>query len=102
MFKFNPVGFLFSLPMVTFTYAFHYVLTDTFLEIKAPSKPRLMGTAILTTGTLGLCYLVVSCSGYLLYQGKGIPANVLSGLPDGSVVIGIAQWSIATLLFVTF
>mmetsp|Transcript_33398 Transcript_33398/g.131707 ORF Transcript_33398/g.131707 Transcript_33398/m.131707 type:complete len:444 (-) Transcript_33398:1930-3261(-) len=102
LFKFNPAGIALSLPMVTFTHAYHYVLTDTFLELKNPSKVRLMSTVWTTGVTLTTCYLIVAIIGYLLYGGRNVPSNVLTGLGNGSPVIGIATWSIGLLLFATY
>lgn len=102
IFSFKPTGILFSLPMIAFTYAYHYVLTDTFMEMKDPTIQRLKATTLSTTVTLSACYILVAISGYCLYGGKNVPSDVLSGFGQGSIVIIIALWSIGLLLFSTY
>lgn len=99
---FHPVGFVSSLPMICFVYAFHYVLTDTISELKTPSAKRTTSVNAFAIVLLMGCYVPIAISGYLLESGKGISSNVLAGMGEGSVVVIIAKWTIAALLFVTY
>lgn len=95
-------GLLYSLPMICFVYAFHYVLTETLVELENPTRLRMALVNLSTVGiTLG-CYIPVAVSGYLVYSGEGIGTNVLTGLPNGSPTAFIAKWSIGGLLLITY
>lgn len=98
----NFGGLIYSMPMICFVYAFHYVLTDTLLEVENPSPHRLALVSFSTVVVLIGCYLPVSISGYLLLSGESIPSNVLSGLPPGAPIVFLAKLSIGLLLFVTY
>lgn len=88
--------------MICFVYAFHYVLTDTISELKTPSAKRTTSVNAFAVVLLMGCYVPVAITGYLLKSGKGISSNVLAGMGENSVVVIIAKWTIAALLFLTY
>lgn len=98
----DMAGLLYSLPMICFVYAFHYVLTETLVELKEPTRMRMALVNLSTVGIMLGCYIPVAVSGYLVYSGEGIGTNVLTGLPDGSPTAFIAKWSIGGLLMITY
>lgn len=98
----HPIGFVSSLPMICFVYAFHYVLTDTISELKTPSFKRTTAVNAFAILILIGCYLPVAIAGYLLKSGRGISSNVLFGMGETSGVVITAKWTIATLLFLTY
>lgn len=102
LFTFDFFGVLFSLPMVCFVFAFHYVLTDTLSEVNNPTEGRLAKVSLTTIAILLGCYIPVSVSGYLLVQGRCAKNNLLECLPPDSPAVLIANWSIGLLLFITY
>lgn len=100
--KVDFAGLLYSLPMVCFVYAFHYVLTDTLSEVHNPTPIRMSQVSLSTIGILIGCYLPVAISGYLSTTGKCANSNLLNCLPNGSPIVSIANWSIGLLLFITY
>lgn len=88
--------------MISFVYAFHYLLTDTISELDTPTVKRTAAVNASTIFILFGCYLPVAISGYLLKSGAGISSNVLAGMADESVVVIIAKWVISALLFITY
>lgn len=101
-------GLAYSLPMICFVYAFHYVQTDTLAELNEPVLPRLTGVSRLTVYILLICYIPVSVCGYLLQSGGIIPggatisSNILADLPPTSATVLIAKWAIGALLLITY
>ncbi len=95
-------GAIFSLPMVCFVFAFHYVLTDTISEVGNPTTKRLTSVNVMTTAILMGCYIPVAISGYLMVTGRCIKSNLLECLPSDSPAVAIANWSIGALLFITY
>eukprot|EP00178_Gracilaria_changii_P012367 TRINITY_DN34_c0_g1_i2.p1 TRINITY_DN34_c0_g1~~TRINITY_DN34_c0_g1_i2.p1 ORF type:complete len:451 (+),score=66.60 TRINITY_DN34_c0_g1_i2:4331-5683(+) len=98
----NLGGLIYSLPMICFVYAFHYVLTETLCELRNSTRMRM---ALVNATTIGIqigCYIPVALAGYLIYSGKGITTNVLEGLPSGSFAGFVATWSIGGLLLITY
>lgn len=93
---------MFSLPMICFVYAFHYVLTDTLAELRNPTRMRMACVNITSVALLLGCYIPVAISGYLVYSGENIPSNALTGLAAGSPTALIAKWSIGALLLITY
>lgn len=102
LFAVKPMGILLSLPLVSFTYAYHYVLTDVVCELRAPSMVRLVKTVNATTALLYGCYFFVAISGFLLMNGSEVPDDILAGLGSTSLAVLISRWSIALLLFATY
>lgn len=99
---FNFMGLLPSLPMICFVYAFHYVLTETLVELKRPTRMRMALVNVWSVFILLGCYVPVSVAGYLLYSGKNIESNVLTKLSPESPTVLIAKWSIGALLLITY
>lgn len=95
-------GLLYSMPMICFVYAFHYVLTETLCELQNPTRMRMALVNVSTVGIMLGCYLPVAIAGYLAYSGKDITSNVLAGLAPGSPTAFIAKWSIGALLLITY
>lgn len=95
-------GVIFSLPMVCFVFAFHYVLTDTLCEVSNPTSERLASVNRTATAILMGCYIPVSIAGYLLVTGRCTKTNLLECLPSGSPAVAVANWSIGLLLFITY
>lgn len=98
----NLGGLVYSLPMICFVYAFHYVLTETLCELQNSTRMRM---ALVNATTIGIqigCYIPVAIAGYLIYSGKGITTNVLEKLPAGSLAGFVATWSIGGLLLITY
>lgn len=98
----DMAGLLYSMPMICFVYAFHYVLTETLVELENPTRMRMALVNLSTVGIMLGCYIPVAISGYLVYSGEGIGSNVLTGLPAGSPTAFIAKWSIGGLLLITY
>lgn len=98
----NPSGVIFSLPMICFVYAFHYVLTDSISELEDPTRKRVSNVNLTTVSILFCCYLPVSVAGYLLKSGTNISSNILAGMSSDSVTAVIANWSIGALLLITY
>lgn len=96
------MGIIYSLPMVCFVYAFHYVLTDTLSEVENPTPERLSAVSKTTIYILVGCYIPVSISGYLMVTGRCSKSNLLECLPQSSPAVFIANWSIGLLLFITY
>lgn len=97
----SPGGLLFSLPMICFVYAYHYVLTETLSELENPTRMRMALVNLTTVGIMLGCYLPVSICGYLAMSGKDITSNILASFSGGPIVF-IAQWSIGGLLLITY
>ena len=95
-------GIIYSLPMVCFVYAFHYVLTDTLSEVENPTPERLSAVSRTTVSILIGCYIPVSISGYLMVTGRCSKSNLLECLPKDSPAVAVANWSIGLLLFITY
>lgn len=95
-------GLLYSMPMICFVYAFHFVLTETLVELENPTRMRMALVNLSSVGIMLGCYIPMAVSGYLAYSGKGIGSNVLTGLPEGSPTAFIAKWSIGALLLITY
>lgn len=105
--SFSLSGLVFSLPMICFVYAFHYVQTDTLSELQNPTLARMRAVSLNTVAILFLCYIFVSMCGYLLQSG-GVPnsaiisSNILNDLPQSSASVLLAKWSIGSLLLITY
>lgn len=105
--SFSLSGLVFSLPMICFVYAFHYVQTDTLSELQNPTFSRMRAVNLNTVAILFICYIFVSLCGYLLQSG-GVPrnanisSNILNDLPQSSTSVLLAKWSIGSLLLITY
>lgn len=95
-------GLTYSMPMICFVYAFHYVLTETLMELENPTRMRMSLVNFTTVGIMIGCYIPVAICGYLAFSGEGISTNLLEGLPNGSPTALIAKWSIGGLLLITY
>ncbi|KAA8496856.1 putative sodium-coupled neutral amino acid transporter 8 [Porphyridium purpureum] len=102
--KFDVMAAFQQLPLVTFLYAFHYILTDTLGELANPSASRMSKMIGGTILVQFLCYVVVGVSGLLLVLtlGKSTPDNVLLALGNDSIVVVFARWVLGFLLFATY
>lgn len=98
----DMAGLVYSMPMICFVYAYHYVLTENLVELKEPTRRRMSVVNLTAVGIMLGCYLPVALAGYLLYSGEGISSNVLAGLAPGSVTALVAKWSIGALLLITY
>ncbi|CAN8069394.1 unnamed protein product [Agarophyton chilense] len=98
----NLGGLVYSMPMICFVYAFHYVLTETLCELRNATRMRM---ALVNATTIAIqigCYIPVALAGFLIYSGKNITTNAVEGLPPGSIAGFIATWSIGGLLLITY
>lgn len=105
--SFSLSGLVFSLPMICFVYAFHYVQTDTLSELQNPSFSRIRSVNVSTVSILLVCYIFVGICGYLLQSGgihenANISSNILNDLPKSSTSVLLAKWSIGSLLLITY
>eukprot|EP00808_Paulinella_micropora_P016478 g19026.t1 len=98
--KFAPQHVLVILPLMTFLFAYHYVLQDSLAELNRESVAGTTKILRHTSLTLMGCYLLVGVCGYVIFGGVNVPGNVLPTLTGASAVI--AQWAIAALLFLTY
>lgn len=98
-------GLIYSLPMICFVYAFHYVQCDTLCELRHPTTSRVRRVNQLTVSTLILVYIIIATCGFLLKQGDGkgrISPNILADLPANSPPVIVAKWAIGLLLLCTY
>lgn len=95
-------GLIYSMPMICFVYAFHYVLTDTLGELETPTRMRMAKVNFISIAMMLGCYFPVALSGYLVLSGDNIPTNVLTALAAGSPAAFIAKLSIGALLLITY
>jgi len=102
LFRVDLAGVFYALPMICFVYAFHYVLTDTLAEVSDPTEERMSKVSFTTIAILVGVYVPVSISGYLMVTGKCTDSNLLSCLPTSAAAVSIANWSIGSLLFITY
>eukprot|EP00172_Hildenbrandia_rubra_P003391 Plantae.Rhodophyta-Hildenbrandia_rubra.ctg53962.p1 GENE.Plantae.Rhodophyta-Hildenbrandia_rubra.ctg53962~~Plantae.Rhodophyta-Hildenbrandia_rubra.ctg53962.p1 ORF type:complete len:429 (-),score=18.48 Plantae.Rhodophyta-Hildenbrandia_rubra.ctg53962:355-1641(-) len=101
--SFHPRGFLYSLSITAFVFAYHFIYTDTIHELKDPTPDRAWKLNKLTFAILLGCYIPFSISGYLAGSIHGhIGTNVLKNLGRGSLTVFIARLSITALLIITY
>lgn len=102
LFHVSVTGLVFVSPMVSFVYAYHYVLTDTLCELKNPTYARMTMVNLATVAILCICYIPLSVAGYLNYSGINIPSNMLTKMRENSITVAIARVVMASLLFFTY
>lgn len=100
--KVDISGLIFSMPMICFVFAYHYVLTDTLNELNNPTKQRMTRVNYLTVIILLACYIPVAMAGYLLKSGIYISSNILTGNRPKLVSSIVGTWAIGALLLFTY
>ena len=98
---FSLEGFLLSLPLASFVFAYHYIYLDIIEELEQNTQSNTWRINRLTLLILWSCYLPFTICSYALVKHTTLGPNVLTSL-DGSWTVFVARFSLVALLILTF
>uniref|UniRef100_A0A7S1XFA0 Amino acid transporter transmembrane domain-containing protein n=1 Tax=Compsopogon caeruleus TaxID=31354 RepID=A0A7S1XFA0_9RHOD len=98
----HPAGIFLALPLVSFNFAYHFILTDVLCQLNRPSMIRISTALSLTTVTLLALYIPSALTGFVLFGGDNVPASVLDWPQNHTDTLAMTLWPTVLLWIASY